>query len=542
MSWISALGVVVILALAWSMSANRRAIRPRVVVWGLLLQLVFALMILRDDAWSYVGMSLLGGLIAVFLLRRTGGEGALRWGPSLAALLSGVVLVVLLGRQVPQALGPLCLVLLVGLLVPRRFGPPVRVRPFLGAALCLAGGGWLVVRGIHGRLLLSEIAQGVARLLTLSDYGARFLFGHLADARYFYPEDPSVWPGFGYQFAFQLLPVIVFFGGLMSVLYYLGVMQRIIESTAHFMRWTLGTSGAETLCSAANIFIGQTEAPLLIRPYLPGLTHSELVTVMVAGFATIAGGGMAAYIALGVPAGHLLAASVMSAPAALVISKILDPETGHSETAGDVRLPRVEAGGNVIEAATNGITDGLRLAVNVGAMLIGFIALIAVVDLALNWLDRLIDGRWLGGELLPRAPGGLSPVTQEYVGLFPGSLQTLFGTALRPIAWLLGVPWADAATVGALLGIKLSLNEFVGYTTLVGYIRSGQISERAIVLSTYALCGFANFASIGIQIGGLAALAPGRKSELARVGLRAMVGGALASWLTAAVAGTLIRG
>jgi len=287
------------------------------------------------------------------------------------------------------------------------------------------------------------------------------------------------------------------------------------------------------------VFVGQTEAPLLIKPFLDDMTRSELLTIMVGGFATIAGGVLAGYIAMGIPAGHLIAASVMSAPAALVIGKIIYPEVEHSKTAGDVNLPEVDVGGNVIEAAATGITDGLKLAVNVGAMLIGFIALIAVIDVLLNWMDSLIDVTLLQGVYASYGSGGLSPAVGEFRGVFPGSLQTLFGTLLRPLAWLMGVPWADAAKVGNLLGIKLSLNEFVAYGTLSSYVQEGVLSDRAVVISTYALCGFANFSSIGIQLGGISALAPGRKGDLAKVGLRAMFGGALASWLTATIAGML---
>jgi CNT family concentrative nucleoside transporter len=324
------------------------------------------------------------------------------------------------------------------------------------------------------------------------------------------------------------------------------------------MRWTVRTSGAETLSCSANIFVGQTEAPLLIKPFLEGMTRSELLTVMVGGFATIAGGVLAGYIGMGIDAGHLIAASVMSAPAALVVGKIIFPEREHSQTAGDVTMPDIEVGGNVIEAAANGITDGLKLAVNVGAMLIGFIALIAVVDVLLNWLDSIVDGRllvWLDAAsdgrlsaLLHRTigaraeygAGGMSPAVAEFVGIFPGSLQTFFGTVLRPLAWLMGVPWADADKVGNLLGIKLSLNEFVAYGQLGAYVEGNVLSERAEIISTYALCGFANFSSIGIQLGGISAVAPGRKADLAKLGLKAMLGGAIASWLTATIAGMLL--
>jgi CNT family concentrative nucleoside transporter len=231
----------------------------------------------------------------------------------------------------------------------------------------------------------------------------------------------------------------------------------------------------------------------------------------------------------------------MSAPAALVIGKIVYPETDQSMTAGEIRMPRIDVGGNVIEAAANGITDGLKLAVNVGAMLIGFIALIAVLDSLLIVLDRLIDGALVGGEYVAYTFETLwSPVKGEYAGFFPGSLQTLFGSLLRPLAWLMGVPWADSAAVGNLLGIKLSLNEFVAYGALGTYIQEDAISERAVIISTYALCGFANFSSIGIQIGGISAVAPGRRADLAKIGLKAMFGGALASWMTATIAGMLL--
>jgi CNT family concentrative nucleoside transporter len=326
----------------------------------------------------------------------------------------------------------------------------------------------------------------------------------------------------------------------MGVLYYYGVMQKVIETISHFMRWTIGTSGAETLSCSANIFVGQTEAPLLIKPFLDQMTKSELLTIMVGGFATIAGGVLAGIISMGVPAGHLVAASVMSAPAALVIGKIIYPETEHSVTAGDVELPDIPVGSNAIESASNGILDGLKLAANVGAMLIGFIALIAVVDLALNWIDSIIDGKWLGGDYINYVAAGLSPAKGEFVGYFPGSLQTFFGTVFSPLAFLMGVPWDDAASVGNLLGIKVSLNEFVAFGTLGSYIADGIMSERAIIISTYALCGFANFSSIGIQIGGISALSPKRKKDLARVGVKAMFGGAIASWLTATIAGILL--
>ena len=410
----------------------------------------------------------------------------------------------------------------------------------LGSLLAVLVVAWLTSKGLYGKEVFEAFSDKVAAFLELSDYGARFLFGNLADREYFFPGGAASWPGFGFQFAFKVLPTILFFGGFMAVLYYLGVMQKVIEAMARFMKWTIGTSGAETLSCTANVFVGQTEAPLLIKPFLNDMTRSELLTIMVGGFATIAGGVLAAYIAMGIPAGHLIAASVMSAPAALLVGKLIYPETEHSATAGDVAMPAIDSGGNVIEAAANGITDGLKLAVNVGAMLIGFIALIAVLDVTLNWFDSLIDGALLGGAWVTYSSGGMSPVVGEFTGFFPGSLQTLFGTLLRPLAWVMGVPWGDAGLVGNLLGIKISLNELVAYGVLGSYIQEGVMSDKAVTISTFALCGFANFSSIGIQLGGIAAVAPRRRGALAKLGMKAMLGGAIASWLTASVAGILL--
>ncbi len=538
MNPVSLLGLVALLGLAWALSYHKRQVRLRPVVWGLLLQFTLALVILREDRWSYVGMVLLGLLIVSYLLRGEAERGERDW-KRIGMVVPVALAVGYLMTLIPAPADTYLLLLLVAFMVVRGWvGIPAKYQAYAGALFMALGIAMLISRQIPGKEIFQGFSDGVAGFLNLSDYGARFLFGNLADPAHFGPG--TSWPGFGVQFAFKVLPTIVFFGGFMAVLYYLGIMQKLIMSISHFMRWTIGTSGAETLSCSANIFVGQTEAPLLIRPFLPEMTRSELLTVMVGGFATIAGGVLAGYIALGVPAGHLVAATVMSAPAALVVGKIIYPELEHSQTAGDVELPDIESGSNVIEAATNGITDGLKLAVNVGAMLVGFIALIAVVDVLLNYLDSIIDGRLLGGDVITYSAGGMSPITSEFTGYFPGSLQTLFGWLLRPVAWLLGVPWADAAKVGNLLGVKLSLNEFVSFGALGNYIRDGELSERAIVVSTYALCGFANFSSIGIQIGGMSALAPERRTDLATVGFRAMLGGALASWLTATIAGILI--
>jgi CNT family concentrative nucleoside transporter len=539
MRFIGVLGVLALLGIAWALSTHRREVRLRVVIWGLGLQFLFALIILKENYLSFVGMAVLGVLVAVYLLKRDRFVQDRKNLAIVSLIVSAAVVAALLATANPSVPGIVALGALGLLFLNSRLRWARQLQAPLGVLLVATLVAWLVAQGIYGQVIFSAFTEKVANFLALSDYGARFLFGNLADRQYFFPGGAATWPGFGFQFAFKVLPTIIFFGGFMAVLYYLGVMQVMIEALARFMRWTVGTSGAETLSCTANVFVGQTEAPLLIKPFLEEMTRSELLTIMVGGFATIAGGVLAAYIAMGIPAGHLIAASVMSAPAALLVGKIIYPELEHSATAGDVTLPEIEVGGNVIEAAANGISDGLKLAVNVGAMLIGFIALIAVLDVGLNWFDSLVDGALIGGSWVSYGSGGMSPVVGEYAGIFPGSLQTLFGTLLRPLAWLMGVPWADAGKVGNLLGIKLSLNELVAYGVLGSYFQEGAISERAMVISTYALCGFANFSSIGIQIGGIAAVAPRRKAALAKLGLKAMCGGAIASWLTATIAGML---
>jgi CNT family concentrative nucleoside transporter len=459
MRFIGVLGVLALLGLAWAISYHRRDVRLRVVFWGLGLQFLFALIILREDVWSFIGMGVVGSLVAVYLLRQDKADPDRSYGSVALLLVAAIAVAVVLGLLGSSVAGVGALVVLVLMVVNARFRLAPAAQGPLGALLAAVSVAWLVASGLYGEAIFDTFSRKVSAFLELSDYGARFLFGNLADKQHFFPGGAAKWPGFGFQFAFKVLPTIVFFGGFMSVLYYLGIMQRVIEALARFMRWTVGTSGAETLSCTANIFVGQTEAPLLIRPFLNDMTRSELLTIMVGGFATIAGGVLAAYIAMGIPAGHLIAASVMSAPAALVVGKIIYPELEHSATAGDVEMPEIDSGGNVIEAAANGITDGLKLAVNVGAMLIGFIALIAVLDVGLNWIDSLIDGGLLNGEWVTYGSGGMSPVVGEYAGVIPGSLQTLFGTlpqragGLWP-AWVLHSGRRDLRASGRYFDIR----------------------------------------------------------------------------------------
>lgn len=525
MHFIGILGILAILLLGFLLSANRKIIKIRIVLWGLGLQFLFAIIILSNSIWSWIGMFLFFFLIQIYIFRDR-----LTLQPWSQNLLPGAIIlaatVALVGFfywlesfHVATLFFYAVILAMIVLGIIKR----AQVNKYLFASLLCIALGIIYQRGVLGKVIFQKLSDGVDKFLRITDAGSIFLFGKLADPQYF--------DQFGFQFAFGVLPTIIFFSTIMSILYYLGVMQFIVEVMAKFMRWTMGTSGAETLSCSANVFVGQTEAPLLIRPFLKDMTASELHAIMVGGFATIAGGVLAGYIRMGVNAGHLIAASVMSAPAALVMAKLFLPESEHSKTAGDVAIPKEKNGDNILDAAARGVTDGLKLAVNVGAMLIAFIALIKLLDVILGGFDSLIDGRLLGGAL--------NTATGEYSGIFPGSLKKLLGTIFSPLAFLMGAPRGEVLSVGNLLGIKIAANEFVAYAELAHHIQAADLSPRSIVIATYALCGFANFASIGIQIGGISALAPERRSDLARVALRAMFAGALASWMTACIAGLL---
>ncbi len=404
-------GLIVILTIAYALSTNRRAIDRRTVAWGLTLQILFALIVLKTAV----------------------------------------------GRQVFQTLG-----------------------------------------------------SAINRLLDFAFVGSSFVFGPLGDK--------TVWPRimntvlgpegarYGVIFAFQVLPTIIFIAALFAILYYFGIMQLVVRGFAIMMRRVMRASGAESLNVAASIFMGQTEAPLTIRPYLPRMTESELMTVMTSGMAHISGGIMAAYILFGIEARHLLTAVIMTAPGTLMMAKIFVPETQVPETMGKVRLEVERTDVNVIDAAGRGTGEGLALALNVGAMLISFLALIALVNAIL--------------------------------GVVHLSLQQIFGWVFAPVAWSMGVPWRDAPTIGNLLGTRMALNELVAYSQL-GPLKP-VLDPRSFTIATFALCGFANFSSIGIQIGGIGALAPTRRHDLARLGLRAMLAGTLANFITATIAGFLL--
>ena len=355
-----------------------------------------------------------------------------------------------------------------------------------------------VLRTQAGYWALTKASDGAVWLLNFAFEGSKFVFGPLGDPH----------GSLGLVFAFQVLPLIIYVACLFSILYYLRVLPTLVLLVGKLMFKLMGTSGAESVEVAASILMGQTEAPLVIRPYLDQLTESELMTIMTAGMAHIAGSVLGAYILFGAEPRHLLTAVVMTAPGTILIAKMLVPETGEPKTAGKVELTLEKKDVNLLDAASHGVTDGLFLALNVGAMLVAFYALVYLSN-------------------------GILAVLHTHT-----TLQALFGYLLAPVAWILGVPWQDARTVGNLMGVKLVLNEFVAFSML-GPLK-GHLAARSFTIATYALCGFANFTSIGIQIGGIGSLAPSRKSDLARLGFRALLAGTMANYLAAAIAGLLL--
>jgi CNT family concentrative nucleoside transporter len=396
-------------------------------------------------------------------------------------------------RLIPL-LGMLVILTVAALLSKNRKAIPWRtVGIGLGLQILVA---LFVLRTGLGYTLMSKVSSAFVSILNCSFAGSEFVFGELGKYQ----------GSFGFVFGFQALPMIIFVASLMSILYFLRIIPTLVLWAGKAMMKLLGTSGAESLEVAASILMGQTEAPLVIRPYLKDLTESELMTIMTAGMAHIAGSVFGAYVLFGAEARHLLTAVVMTAPGTIVLSKMLVPETGVPKTSGNVKLTEEDKPINLLDATSRGVSDGLHLALNVAAMLIAFVALIYLINLGL--------------------------------GVFHTSFQTLLGYPLAPVAWLLGVPWKDAATIGNLMGTKVVVNEFVAFSML-GPLK-GHIAERSFTIATYALCGFANFSSIGIQIGGIGALAPTRKQDLARLGFRALLAGTLANYLAAAIAGMLL--
>ncbi|QLD32593.1 NupC/NupG family nucleoside CNT transporter [Mannheimia varigena] len=387
----------------------------------------------------------------------------------------------------------------------------INVRTVLGALALQIAIAALVLYVPAGRDALNAMASGVSKVISYGNEGISFLFGGLVSDKMF-----EVFGGGGFVFAFRVLPVIIFFSALISLLYYIGVMQWVIRILGGLLQKALGTSKAESMSAAANIFVGQTEAPLVVKPFISKMTESELFAIMSGGLASIAGSVMAGYAGMGVPLTYLIAASFMAAPAGLLFAKIMVPQT---ETFRDeLEAVDLEKPANILDAAASGASSGMQLALNVGAMLIAFVALIALVNGILGGI-----GGWFGYDSL--------------------NLGQVFGWIFKPLAWVIGVPWEEAEIAGQMIGLKLAVNEFVGYLEFAKYLAPEsaiQLSDKTIAIITFALCGFANFSSIAILIGGIGAMAPNRRGDIARLGIKAVIAGSLANLMSATIAGLFI--
>jgi concentrative nucleoside transporter, CNT family len=465
------IGFVAILLIAWAISTNRKAIKWRPVVWGLLLQIAIAILVLK-------GRQIADALAGI-------APPLEQWGAALIFVAVAIV-VAQLAKRIPVGGARRGLWAVFGV-----------VSLFLFLAYNLLA------------YLFETMKHVVNGLIGYTQEGSKFVFGTLGA-----PDGGDA--KLGFIFATQVLPTIIFIASIFAILYYIGVMQIVVKFFAKLMSRFMGASGAESTSVAASIFMGQTEAPLTIRPFLPDMTRSELMTIMTAGMAHISGGIMAAYVLVAkVDVIHLLTAVIMTAPGAIMMSKMIVPETDVPLTGGDVEVVVPQQDVNVIDAAGRGAIEGLHLSLNVAGMLIAFIALVALV----NGIFGYVHGVW---------------------AWFPASLDIVFGYVFRPIAWAMGVSWKDSLTVGNLLGTRMVLNEFVAFVKLGEPAVRDSLDPRSLVITTYALCGFANFSSIAIQIGGIGSLAPTRRGDLARLGLRAMIAGTLANFLTATIAGVLL--
>ena len=474
-------GFFLLLGIAFALSTDRKSIRWKTVFWGITLQLVSALVVLKGEwlarAFDWLPLALNHFFVLIALQ---------------------LVLLRLFSKRT-AAVNPA---------LPRRLLTIIAIQFLLG----------LLKFNLVARFFVF-MRDVVAHLIAYSSEGATFVFGPLGA--------PNGERSVGFILAFQVLPTIIFVASIFAILYYLGLMQAVVKSVSRIMSRFMGSSGAESVSVAASIFMGQTEAPLTIRPFLAEMTRSELMTVMTAGMAHVSGGIMAAYVLVAhVDVVHLLTAVVMTAPGAIMIAKIMVPETETPKTSGevDIVIPRTDV--NLVDAAARGASDGMHLAFNVAAMLIAFMALVALVNGILGILHRGVSSWALSGSLGPLA------------SYFPENLQQILGVVFRPIAWAMGVSWKDSFLVGNLLGTRLVLNELVSFAQL-GQIGSG-LDARSFIITTFALCGFANFGSIAIQVGGIGALAPTRRHDLAALGIRAMIAGTIANFLSATIAGMIL--
>jgi CNT family concentrative nucleoside transporter len=484
------IGFFLILAIAFALSNNKKAIRWQTVFWGLLLQIVTAICVLKGE--------MIAGWLTVIALPIE------RYMAALVFILLAILFAQVAKRIDESTRKPLWIT----------FGV---ISAYLFLAYNLLA------------YLFEKLKEVVNVLISYTAEGSKFVFGVLGD-----PKNTSI----GFVFATMVLPTIIFIASIFAILYYLGVMQIVVRFFAKMMNRFMGASGAESTSVAASIFMGQTEAPLTIRPFLPEMTMSELMTIMTAGMAHISGGIMAAYVLVAkVDVIHLLTAVIMTAPGAIMMAKIIVPEVDQPKTGGDVEVVVPKQDVNVIDAAGRGAIEGLHLSLNVAGMLIAFIALVALVNGIFGWVHN---------GLLAGATATHSVWLIDAAGYFPSSLDILLGWIFRPVAWAMGVSWKDSQIIGNLLGTRMVLNEFVAFARLGEIVKAhpvglpGGLDKRSFDIVTYALCGFANFSSIAIQIGGIGSLAPSRRGDLARLGLRAMIAGTLANFLTATIAGMLL--
>ncbi|RME87575.1 MAG: hypothetical protein D6785_01825 [Planctomycetota bacterium] len=523
-NFISFLGLFVLLGLAYLMSIHRKNFNKRLIGWGIALQVIFAVLILHTGPGKWIfheARTAVDGIIgftnagAGFVL------GVLNNRPVMDKMVQSRVQVFLDSEGNLYVDGKRQL---IRDYAPYVFSLSPKARPTATPSDWPKNWAKLWKDPSNPKQLKIPLEWQKKPVVGIS-YPTAYQYGNWVAGRKY--------PSRGFIFVFQILTTIIFFSSLMSVLYHLGIMQFVVYWMAKAMAKTMGTSGAESLSVATNVFVGQTEAPLVVKPYVSKMTKSELMALMTGGFATIAGGVLVAYASFGIPVGHLLAASVMSAPAALVMAKIVVPETEHSLTAGKLEMDVEKDSANVIDAAASGASQGMTLALNVAAMLLAFIALIAMMDSLLSFIYQSHNALM--------AKIGLS----NYTSLLPKNLAQLFGYLFYPVAFVMGVPLSDCFRFASLIGDKIAVNEFVAYLHLKDLmpkdlLDTHGISTRAFTIATYALCGFANFGSIAIQLGGIGGIAPERRHDLAKLGLRAMFAGALASFMTATIAGVLL--
>lgn len=535
------LGILILLGITFLLSENRKKISWGQVFWGLGAQAILALTILNDGIYGKIGLLFFMYLIFSFNIWRLKKEPQYtkkEWFNEIIMLLSFSVITFILSRiQIQtQLISIVYTIFIIFILVYWTLKSckffwiaGKQWANILGVIFILLSAGLVVGNQISGADLIQQVSQGITTFLNVNREGAKFVFGNLLNS--------------GFIFSLSILSSVVFFSSVMSMLDYLGGISILVNAMARFISWSMNIfkvkpiSGVEALVTTANIFFSMQSSPLMIKRYLPNITKSEIAVIIVAGLATIAGGTMALFINAGIPASYLLSASVMSAPAAICLSKIFYPETEIPETLNkDMNSQHNSTSTSLLGAASDGILVGMRSGVMITIMIMGFVSLIALADLGLSIIDRYVDGQWLP-LLLSRES---ISTTQGFKGIVPFSIAQLFGYLGMPMAWILGTPWQDLSYVGELLGLKIAVNEAVAYSKLLEYMKLGVLTEKSIVIASYALCGFANIGSLGILIGVMNGVVPERKDDFIKLGIKGMFIGAFASFMTAAFASLFI--